>query len=84
MKCTNCDSERLEWQTDIHTPAGIVQGRLKSSDCTPTFVLGCVECSETIIVIHADYVAQWLTAQRKFEFEGAKLDFDARRFASRG
>lgn len=69
MKCTNCHSENLEWISHVEASNSIVSGRLKTSDCTPTLVLGCVECSETLTIIHADLAAQWLTSQRKFAFD---------------
>lgn len=77
MRCENCNSKRLEWTTDVHTPRSVADGRLKSSESrlyrvNPMFVLNCVNCSERVSIIHADIVAEWLTKQGKFSFEEVK------------
>ena len=59
-KCKHCDGTDFEWATQntINTP--VVQGRLTTHNVTCMFVLGCVDCSETLLVVKADAIASLL------------------------
>lgn len=62
-QCKECGSEELSWQTSNVTFSGIAQGRLRTGDVTCVFILGCDECSETLVTITADNVASLMNNQ---------------------
>lgn len=61
-KCKSCGSKSLTWQTHnrIHLGCAVQQGRLKTNEVECLFVLGCDDCSETLVVRTADQVARML------------------------
>ena len=63
MKCPNCDSEKLTWEAGTHHGGGVTDGRLRQNEVSGTFILGCEECSETINMVSADDVANYLNAK---------------------
>lgn len=62
-ECKECGSKSLSWFTNNTTGfTGIQQGRLTTNDVTCQFVLGCDDCSETLQVVSADYIASQMNA----------------------
>lgn len=63
-QCKECGSKSLSWHTHSKTTSGVAEGRLRSNEVQCLFVLGCNECSETIMVVDADRVAGELNKVR--------------------
>ena len=63
-QCKECGSKSLSWDTHSKTTSGVAEGRLRSNEVQCLFVLGCNECSETIMVVDADRVAGELNKVR--------------------
>lgn len=55
--CRVCGSDALTWAIHSKNDSGVQEGRLRSSEVQCLFVLGCDECSETLLVVNADTVA---------------------------
>lgn len=66
-ECKACQSTSLTWFTQNATFSGVQQGRLRTSEVTCQFVLGCDYCSETLAVISADKVADLLNSRANRE-----------------
>lgn len=62
--CKECGSKSLTWfvRNEIHS--GIQQNRLNTNDVTCLFVLGCDDCSETLMLVSADNIAARMNALR--------------------
>ncbi|HCC4868737.1 TPA: hypothetical protein M5N95_004640 [Pseudomonas aeruginosa] len=56
--CRECGGKSLTWMTSNVTYSGVQNGRLKTSEVTCLFVLGCDECSATVCVVPADKIAE--------------------------
>jgi len=55
MKCPECGSEKLTWDTGVRSACnGVVDGRFKMNEIEGIFILGCDECSETVRVISSN------------------------------
>ncbi len=61
-KCKNCGGNLNSWFTSNRVNSVAVDGRLKSSEISCDFVLGCDECSETLQVVPADEIASQMNA----------------------
>lgn len=59
--CPNCGGTRLAWGFSPRNQAGVADGRLGLHDVGVEFYLHCEECSETLLTIDAEFVAQFLT-----------------------
>lgn len=55
--CKHCGSQDYSWHTRNVVLGSAQDGRLKVDEVGCQFVLGCNQCSETIIVLSADRVA---------------------------
>lgn len=64
-KCKECGSQFLSWQPCMVNNGGVVDGRLRMSEVSCNFVLGCDDCSETVFVVSADKVAAIMTEDRR-------------------
>jgi hypothetical protein len=62
-KCRECGSTSLNWFTTIEVINDVQQNRLNTRDVACRFVLGCDDCSETLVVTSADRVADWLNRE---------------------
>lgn len=64
-ECRECGSGLLTWQTvnRIHLGCTVQPGRLMTSDVVCLFVLGCDECSETLMVVEADGIAKFMNTE---------------------
>lgn len=64
-ECRECGSKSLTWQTHnrVHLGCAVQPGRLMTSDVECLFVLGCDECSETLMVWNADDIAKFMNAE---------------------
>lgn len=62
-ECKNCGSSSLSWFSSVRVTSGVVEGRLRSNEVEPIFVLGCDECSETLAVVSGGKVAEFLNQQ---------------------
>lgn len=58
--CRHCKGANLSWFTTNHIKTDVQQGRLNTSDVECQFVLGCNDCSETLLFVNADEVARYL------------------------
>lgn len=63
--CRECGSTSLSWKTTIANPSSIQHGRLTTHDVVCKFFLGCDHCSETLSILDADDVAEFLNEARK-------------------
>ena len=63
-KCTNCGSPMLYWFSDVRVNSGVVDGRLRANEVEPVFVLGCEDCSETLVEVKGADVAEFLNQSR--------------------
>jgi hypothetical protein len=68
MKCPECGSENLAWEDATRHLGGVVDGRLRQNEVNGIFILGCVDCSETVSVVEACKVTDYLNAQGIREF----------------
>lgn len=59
--CPECGGENLAWDYSKRGSNGIVDGRFRIHDIQVEFFLGCNDCSETIRVIPANKIANFLT-----------------------
>jgi hypothetical protein len=65
-KCKKCESTDIGWQTFYTSTGGVPDGRLRLSEVQCQFVLGCNFCSETLLVLSGDRVAEILTNSLKY------------------
>jgi hypothetical protein len=65
--CPECESQRLAWGFSPRNTSGVVDGRLRLNEVGVDFYLHCEECSETLAVIDAEYVAQFLSVLTRTE-----------------
>lgn len=63
IKCKECGSTSLSWDTHSKADSGVAEGRLRSHEVKSLFVLGCDECSETLAIVSADKVASLMNEQ---------------------
>lgn len=64
IECPECGESKLSWQAYNSNTSGVAEGRLRTNDVTCNFILGCDYCSETIMVIDADEIAQAMTEDK--------------------
>lgn len=64
-KCKECGGSELAWFASLRNSGTAQDGRLRLHEVQPIFVLGCEECSETLMVVHGDEIAGILN--RSFE-----------------
>lgn len=60
--CRECGGTSLTWDTHYKSDAMVPEGRLRTNELKCLFVLGCDDCSETLVVVSAETVAAHLTA----------------------
>jgi len=63
MKCPECNGENLTWEDGTQNTGGAVDGRFRASELQGIFILGCNDCSETVKMVLANDVADYLNAQ---------------------
>jgi len=61
QKCRECESTSLKWQAVNTNRGGVAEGRLRTHEVTCVFVLGCDDCSETLLTVSADKIAEQLS-----------------------
>lgn len=62
-ECRNCGGTCLKWFADVTTQQTAVNGaRFRLNEVQHIFVLGCEECSETLLVARGDDIAELLNA----------------------
>jgi len=61
-QCRHCSSDDLSWEACNTVSNGIQNGLLRTTDVQCLFVLGCNECSETLLRVDADRIADLLHA----------------------
>jgi hypothetical protein len=59
--CKNCQGENFTWYAGKRNMGGVQDGLIKMNEIEPIFFLGCDECSETLSIINADFVAEIMT-----------------------
>ncbi|WP_102945268.1 hypothetical protein [Stenotrophomonas sp. VV52] len=60
--CKECGSTELEWFSHVRILNAVQQGQLNTHDVGCVFVLGCIECSESLSIVKAEDVAGLLNA----------------------
>ncbi|MGP5893981.1 hypothetical protein [Pseudomonas aeruginosa] len=60
--CKHCGSQDQSWHTHNVVRGPVQDGRLKVGEVECQFVLGCNRCSETLVVLSADRVADMMNA----------------------
>ena len=60
--CPECESHRLAWGFSPRNTSGVVDGRLRLGEVGVDFYLHCEECSETLAIVDAEYVARFMSA----------------------
>lgn len=58
--CSNCGSKNHSWDTTVIKNTRVQDGLLKLNETSGLFYLGCDECSETLLRVSADEVANHL------------------------
>lgn len=58
--CSNCGSKNHSWDTTVIKSTRVQDGLLKLNETSGLFYLGCDECSETLLKVSADDVANHL------------------------
>lgn len=51
--CSECRSDQLAWSVALHNHSGVADGRLVLHDVSALLMLGCEECSATLLLIDA-------------------------------
>lgn len=59
--CNECGSKELRLFCSQKNTSGVVDGKLRLSEVSTEFFLGCEECSETLGVIDGDKLADMIT-----------------------
>jgi hypothetical protein len=59
-QCPECASNDTEWHCSQQTTSSVADGRLRMSEVSTVFTLGCNSCSETIRTMTGDEVAQMM------------------------
>ena len=62
--CTECGGTKLSWGIGCENRGGCVDGRIRMSEVRGIFTLGCDECSETLLVVSSDEIAERLNKLR--------------------
>ena len=62
--CHECGSESLTWDATVVSNTSVQNGRLRLSDVSGLFYLGCDECSETLARVDATEIAAYLNGCR--------------------
>lgn len=60
-ECPECGGTNFSWDYAKRNTSGVVDGRLRMHDIAVDFFLGCNDCSETVRVVPAGEVADFLT-----------------------
>jgi chromosome condensin MukBEF ATPase and DNA-binding subunit MukB len=63
--CTYCGSTKLSWYAGVNSNSGVVDGRHFMSEISAIFILGCDECSETLMVVPGSEVAAMLNHNKR-------------------
>lgn len=61
-RCKECGSDDLFWYSHIHNHSTVQHNRLNTNDVTCLLILGCNNCSETLMTVKADRIAERMTA----------------------
>ena len=61
--CKHCGSVDLEWFDAVRNASDATEGRLRSHDVRCWFVLGCNECSETLMTVPSGVIATAMNTQ---------------------
>lgn len=61
-RCKACDSDDLFWYSHIHNHSVVQNNLLNTNDVTCLLILGCNHCSETLMTVKADRLAERMTA----------------------
>jgi hypothetical protein len=64
-RCKECGSDDLFWYSHIHNHSTVQHNRLNTNDVTCLLILGCNNCSETLMTVKADRIAERMTAALK-------------------
>jgi len=64
-QCKACGSDDLFWYSHIHNHSTVQVNRLNTNDVTCLLILGCNNCSETLMTVKADRIAERMTAALK-------------------
>ncbi|SCW91976.1 hypothetical protein [Pseudomonas sp. NFACC05-1] len=60
--CKACGSDDLFWYSHIQNHSTVQHNRLNTNDVTCLLILGCNNCSETLMTVKADRIAERMTA----------------------
>jgi len=65
--CHECGSKSLTWMSFNHVRVGcqVQEGRLRTNEVECMFILGCDECSETLLTRNADDITRLLNAEQE-------------------
>ncbi|CAD0363838.1 hypothetical protein QYG06_17900 [Xanthomonas euvesicatoria] len=61
--CKHCGGTAFEWFAHKRAASDVVDGRLRTHEVQCSFVLGCLDCSETLMVVAADTIAGMLSTR---------------------
>lgn len=62
-ECRQCGGTSFTWFGHTRNKSQVVEGRLRSGDVEAVVVLGCDECSETLLVKSLDSVVALLSCR---------------------
>lgn len=62
--CRNCEGNLLSWFSSTKNCGTAQDGRIKMNEVQAIFVLGCDECSETMMIVPADEIAELMNLER--------------------
>lgn len=60
-ECSNCGSKDAAWHCHEVVTNGVVDGKIKLSEVSSQFYLGCNECSETLAALSGNELAAVLS-----------------------
>lgn len=66
LTCKNCGSSDLTWDDGVQNLSGVQDGRMKLNEMQAILILGCEQCSETIVVVPVSVITDFLN-KHKYE-----------------
>lgn len=63
--CRECGNKDMKWNAGVQSNGSAVNGRLRLHDIRPIFYLSCENCSETMLIVHADKIAEAMNTHAK-------------------
>lgn len=63
-ECPNCGGKNLSWGQTCINQGQAQDGRIRMSEVECSFFVGCDDCSETVMIVSADKIVDFLMSTR--------------------